>query len=135
MARPPRLRLAGEPLLDPPDLNVHDPRLKAVMGLPLVAQPSGIDRVRQDPVQVASRDQYAAGRPATPTHPGGGANVLGDESGLEAHDAAEFEIAAIEGADELCLAFNDMEGAVFDPVTTAARWRFGELLVWPNVSR
>src|ERR1700692_198108 len=114
---PPRLRLAGEPLLDPlPNLNVHDPWMKAVMGLPFVAQPSDIDRVRQDPVEMASRDQYAAGRPATPAHPGGGANVLGVESRLEAHHAAEFEIAAIEGADELSLAFNDVEGAVFDPV-------------------
>src|SRR5271168_1863749 len=69
---PPRLRLAGEPLLDPlPDLNVHDSRMKAVMGLPFVAQPSDIDWVRQDPVEVTSRDRYAAGRPATPAHPGG----------------------------------------------------------------
>jgi hypothetical protein len=109
-------------LLDPlPDLNVHDSRMKAVMGLPFVAQPSDIDWVRQDPVEVASRDQYAAGRPATPAHPRGGANVLGVESGLEAHHAAEFEIAAIEGPDELSLAFNDVEGAVFDQVAERDR--------------
>jgi hypothetical protein len=47
LRHPPRLRLAGEPLLDPlPDLNVHDPRMKAVVDLPFVAQPSDIDRVR-----------------------------------------------------------------------------------------
>src|SRR5271170_6332140 len=107
LRHPPRLRLALELLLDPPpDLTVHDPRMKAVMGLSFVAQPSDIDRVRQDPVEVTSRDQYAAGRPATLAHPGGGANVLGVESGLETHHAAEFEIAAIDGADELSLAIN-----------------------------
>jgi hypothetical protein len=47
LRRAPRLRLAGEPLLNPlPDLNVHDPRMNAVMGLPFVAQASDIDRVR-----------------------------------------------------------------------------------------
>jgi hypothetical protein len=47
LGRAPRLRLAGEPLLDPlPDLNVHDRRMKAVVDLPFVAQPSDIDRVR-----------------------------------------------------------------------------------------
>src|ERR1700722_12007202 len=118
----PCLRLALQLLLDPvPDLNVHDPRMKAVMGLPFVAQPSDIDRVRQDPVQMATRDQYAAGRPATSAHPGGGANVLGVESILEAHHAAEFEVAAIEGPDELSLAFNDVEGAAFDPVAERDR--------------
>jgi hypothetical protein len=43
----PQLCLAGEPLLDPlPDLNVQDRRMKAVVDLPFVAQPSDIDRVR-----------------------------------------------------------------------------------------
>ncbi|MFZ0603919.1 MAG: hypothetical protein WAN05_21625 [Roseiarcus sp.] len=47
LARAPRLRLAGEPLLDPlPDLNVDDRWMKAVVDLPFVAQPSDIDRVR-----------------------------------------------------------------------------------------
>src|ERR1700723_1434476 len=77
LRRPPRLRLAGEPLLDPlPDLNVHDPRMKAVVGLPFGTQPPEIGRVRQDPVAVPPPGQYPAGRPATPAHPGGGANVL-----------------------------------------------------------
>src|SRR5271163_3462347 len=74
---PPRLRLAGEPLLDPlPDLNVHDSRMK-VMGLPFVAQPSDIDWVRQDPVEVASRDQYVAGLSSGSARPNGRANILG----------------------------------------------------------
>src|SRR3984957_17159314 len=89
LRHPPRLRLAGEPLLDLlPDLTVHDRRMKAVVDLPFVAQPSDIDRVRQQPIEMATREQYAAGRPATSAHPGGGANVLGVESILEAHHAA-----------------------------------------------
>src|SRR5277367_5320403 len=115
LRHPPRLRLAGEPLLDPlPDLNVHDPRMKAVMGLPFVAQPSDIDWIRQDPIQVTSRDRYAAGRPAAPAHRGGGANVLGVESGLEAHHAAEFDIAVKQIPHEFGFALDHMESAVFD---------------------
>jgi hypothetical protein len=47
LRHPPRLCLAGDSLLDPlPDLNVYDRRMKAVVDLPFVAQPSDIDRVR-----------------------------------------------------------------------------------------
>ena len=58
---PPCPRLALEPLLDPvPDLQVDDRRMKAVVDLPFVAQPSGIDRVRRDPVEVATRAMTSA---------------------------------------------------------------------------
>ena len=51
LGNPPCPRLALELLLDPvPGLQVDDRRMKAVVDLPFVAQPSDIDRVRQDPV-------------------------------------------------------------------------------------
>ena len=51
LGRPPRLRLALELLLDPlPHPQVDDRRMKTVVDLPFVAQPSDIDRVRQNPV-------------------------------------------------------------------------------------
>ena len=78
-------------------------RMKAVVALPFVAQPPDIDRVRQDPVEVASRDRGAASLSARPAHPNRRTHVFGVESHLQLHHAAEFEIAAKEGADELGL--------------------------------
>src|ERR1700692_3589492 len=97
-AYPPCVGLALELLLDPvPDLEVNDRRMKAVVDLPFVAQPSDIDRVRQDPVKVASGHRGAAGPSARPARPNGRTNVLGVESRLQPHRAANFEIAAEEG--------------------------------------
>jgi hypothetical protein len=115
--RPPRLRLALELLLDPvPRFGVDDRRMKAVVALPFVPQPSDIDRVREDPIEVTPRHQSASGSSACPAHPNRRAKVLGVEDCLEAHHAADFEIAAKEGADELGLLFDNLEGAIFHPV-------------------
>jgi hypothetical protein len=63
----PRLRLLRKPTLDAiPRLKVDDRAVQAVVGLPLVAKPSDIDRVREDPVDVASGDQAAARRSTLP---------------------------------------------------------------------
>jgi hypothetical protein len=122
LGHPPRLRLAGEPLLDPlPDLNVHDRWVKAVVDLPFVAQPSDIDRVRQDPIEVTARHQVAAGPSATLAHPNRRAKVFGVDSGLEADHAANFEVAAKKIANEFGFAFDHMESAVFDPVAERDR--------------
>ena len=113
--RPPRLRLAFELLLDPvPRFRVDDRRMKAVVDLPFVPQPSEIDWVREDPIEVTRRHQSASGSSACPAHPNRRAKVLGVESDLQ--PAADLKITAKESADELRLVFDDMEGAVFDPV-------------------
>jgi hypothetical protein len=115
--RPPRLRLAFELLLDPvPRFRVDDRRMKAVVDLPFVPQPSDIDRVREDPIEVTARHQSASGSSACLAHPNRRAKVLGVEDCLEAHHAADFEMAAKEGADELGLLFDNLEGAIFHPV-------------------
>ena len=76
LGRAPLLRLALQPLLDlVPCLNVHDRRMKAIVDLPFVVQPTDIDRIRQDPVEVASRDRSAAGPSAGCARPNGRANV------------------------------------------------------------
>ena len=68
--RPPRLRLAFELLLDPvPRFRVDDRRMKAVVDLPFVPQPSDIDRVREDPIEVTPRHQSASGSSACLAHP------------------------------------------------------------------
>ncbi len=65
---------------------------------------------------MAPGDQVAAGRSARPADPNRRTDVVGVESGFEAHHAANLEVAAKEGADELRLIFDNVEGAVFDPV-------------------
>ena len=49
------------------------------------------------------------------------ANVLGVESDLEAHHAADFEVPAKQIADDLGLVFDNVEGAVLDPVAERNR--------------
>src|SRR5208337_2973856 len=49
------------------------------------------------------------------------ANVLGVESGLEAHHAANFEITAKETADEFGFVFDNVEAAVFDAIAERNR--------------
>ena len=49
------------------------------------------------------------------------ANVLGVESGLEAHHAANFEITAKETADGFGFVFDNVEGAVFDAIAERNR--------------
>jgi hypothetical protein len=57
MGTRPGLRLLRKPTLDAiPRLKVDDRTVQAVVDLPLVAKPSDIDRVREGPVDVASRD-------------------------------------------------------------------------------
>ena len=109
-------------LLDPvPRFRVDDRRMKAVVDLPFVPQPSEIDRVREDPIEVTPRHQSASGSSACLARPNRRAKVLGVENYLEAHHAADFEIAAKEGADELGLLFDNVEGAIFDPVAERNR--------------
>ena len=65
---------------------------------------------------MAPGDQVAPGLSARPADPNRRTDVVGVESGFEAHHAANLEVAAKEGADELRLIFDNAEGAVFDPV-------------------
>ena len=92
-----------------PGFQVDDRRMKAIVDLPFVAQPSDIDRVRQDPVEVTPGHQGATAPSAAPAHPDRRANVLGVKGGLEAHHAADFEITAKEHADEFGLLFDNVE--------------------------
>jgi hypothetical protein len=55
-----RLRLLHELALDAvPDLLFDDRWVQAIVDLPLMARPSDIDGIREDPVDVASADQAA----------------------------------------------------------------------------
>ena len=69
---------------------------------------------------MAARDRDAAGPSAGSARPNWRANVLGVESGLEAH-AAGFKITTKESVDELGFVFDDVESAVFDPVAERNR--------------
>src|ERR1700760_2113017 len=82
-----------------------------------MAKPSGIDGVREDPVDVASRDQAAARRLARCNNPNWQSNVFGIENGLEPHHAAAFEVASEEHANEVGVLFNDMKSTVLHPLS------------------
>jgi hypothetical protein len=55
--------MLGKPAFDPvPALLIDDGAMKAFMDLILVGQPTDVDRVRQDLVEMPSADQPASGR-------------------------------------------------------------------------
>src|ERR1700722_16194627 len=82
-----------------------------------MAKLSDINRVREDPVEMPSTDETAARCSARTNLANRQANVLGIESRLQPHHAADFEVAPKESANELCMLFENMEGAAFDPVS------------------
>ena len=69
-------------------------------------------------------DEPAAGDLAGPVGPGGQADILLIEDGLETHDAADREIAAEEIAHELGVVFDNMK----HPVLNSIAERRGKLL-------
>ena len=118
MGTRPRLRLLRKPTLDAiPRLKVDDRAVQAVVDLPLVAKPSDIDRVREDPVDVASRDQAAARRSARSNNSNRQSNIFCIENDLQSHHAAKLKVAPEEVANEFRVLLNDVKSAVFDPIS------------------
>jgi hypothetical protein len=72
-----------------PRLKVDDRAVQAIVDLPLVAKPSDINRVREDPVDVASRDQAAARRFARSDSSNRQTHIFCVENGLQSHHAAK----------------------------------------------
>src|ERR1700744_6541493 len=68
---------------------------------------------------MTSRDRSAAGLSAGSARPNGRTNFLGVKSGIKAHHAAKFEVAAKKTANEFGFVFDNVESAVLDPV---AEW-------------
>ena len=89
MGTRPRLRLLRKPTLDAvPDLLFDNCWVQAVVDLPIVAKPSDIDRVREDPVDVATRDQAAARRFARSNNSNRQSHIFCIENHLQSNDAA-----------------------------------------------
>jgi hypothetical protein len=83
MGTRPRLRLRCKLALDAiPRLKVDDCAVQAVVDLALVAKSSDIDRVREDPVDVATRDQAAARRFARSNNSNRQSHIFCIENGL-----------------------------------------------------
>src|SRR5258708_5430736 len=109
--------MLGKPTLDRvPALVIDDRGMKAFMDLVLVGQPTDVDRVRQDLVEMPSADQAASGGLAPTIGPKGESDVLLVQSELEAHDAADLEIATKEVAHEGGMLLDDMERPIVDPI-------------------
>src|SRR6202042_850080 len=91
------LGMLGKPASDPvPALVIDDRGMKAFMDLVLVSQPTDVDRVRQDLVEMPSADQAASGCLALAIGSCRQPDVLLVQSSLEPHDAARLEIASKE---------------------------------------
>src|ERR1700733_2371935 len=105
-------------MLDPiPDLSVDDRSVQTVVDLALVAKSSNIDRVREEPVDVATREKAAAYCSASSSDPNRRANVFGIKSGLESNHAANPEVAPKKLANELGMFLHDTKGTIFHPIS------------------
>src|ERR1039458_9621464 len=83
-----------------PGLRIDDRGMQAVGELSLMAQPSDVNWVRQDIVDMSPADRAAARLPSRPDNANGQMNILRIESDLQSHHAADFQIAPEELADE-----------------------------------
>ena len=118
MGTGPRLRLLRKPTLDAlPCLKVDDRAVQAVVDLPLVAKPSDIDRVREDPVDVATRHKAAARRFARSNNSNRQSHIFCIENGLHSHHAAKLKVALEEVSNEFRVLLNDVKRAIFHPIT------------------
>src|SRR5882757_7832862 len=109
--------MVGELALDPiPALVIDDRTVKAITDLVLVGQPTDVDRVRQDLVQMPSADQPASGRLALAIGPNRESDVLLVQSSLEPDDAAGLQIAAKEIAHEGGMLLDDMERPIIGSI-------------------
>jgi hypothetical protein len=88
----------------------------AFMDLALMSDPADIDRVRQELVDVPTAEQAAAGRAATAIDADRNPNPVSVELLFEAHHASRPEIAAKQRPHDLGMIFDDVQGAILDPV-------------------
>jgi hypothetical protein len=83
VAATPLLRPTGEALLERiPESPLNDRRVLPVMNLTPVSDPAGIDRVRQDPVQMAAAEATAPRAAAGPVEVDGNRDALTIEAAL-----------------------------------------------------
>jgi hypothetical protein len=114
----PWLRLLHKLPLDTlPGLLVDDCWVQAVVGLPLMAKPSDIDGVREDPVDVASTDQTAARRSTRSNNSNRQSHIFCIENGLQSHHAAKLKVALEEVSNEFRVLFHDVKRAVLHPIS------------------
>jgi hypothetical protein len=100
-----------------PGLLVDYRGVQTVVYLALMAKSSDVDRVGEDPVDVATRHKAAARRSTCPTDPNRRANVFGIKSGLKPHHATYLKVAPEKVANELGVFLHDVKGAIFHPIS------------------
>jgi hypothetical protein len=88
----------------------------AFMNLAFMGDPTHIDRVRQDLVNVPPTEQSAPGRAAPAIDADRNPNLLSVELLYEAHHASRLKIAAKQGPYDCGMILDDMQRAVLDSV-------------------
>ena len=91
--------------------------MKAFMNLAFVGQPTEVERVRQDLVEMAPTDQSATCGLAVAVCPHGQPDIFLVEDGLEPHDGTDLEISPKEIPHEGGVVFDYVQRPVLDPVT------------------
>jgi hypothetical protein len=86
------------------------------VNLAFVGDPTDVDRVRQDLVDVPTAEQSPPGRAAPTIDADWKPNSVSVELLLKAHDAPRLEIATKQRPHDLGTIFDDVQRAIFDPV-------------------
>src|SRR5579863_4004347 len=86
--------LRSQPLLDRrPDIAIDDGRMQSLVDLSFMAEPADVDRVRQNPVEMATGEGAPARRPSAAADAHRSDRPFRVESSFEPNHAAELEIA------------------------------------------
>ena len=88
----------------------------AFVHLAFMADPADIDRIRQNPVDMAPAERTTARRAACAIDPDRKPKALSIKTLLETHNAPSLEITLEERAHDLGMILDDMQRSILDPV-------------------
>src|ERR1700722_20930837 len=88
----------------------------SLVNLALMSDPTNVDWVRQELIDMPSAEQATARRAARAVDADRKPKVLGVQLLLEMHHAPRFEVSPKEGAHDRCMILDDAQGAILDPV-------------------
>ena len=109
--------MVAQALLDlVPQVLIHDWLMLAFVDLALMSDPTNVDRVLQEFIDMPPTEQSAAGRAATAIDADRNPNAISVETLLETHHASSLEISPEEGAHDLGMILDDMQRAILHPV-------------------
>jgi hypothetical protein len=111
------IKMSPQALLDSlPHVLTHGRRMLAFVHLAFMADLADIDRIRQNPVDMAPAERTTARRAARAVDPDRKPKALSIKTLLKTHHAPSLEITLEERAHDPRMVLDNMQRAILDPV-------------------